>query len=113
MGKAKQYKAKVVKVLSQIASWTSDEEDVVTRFIQDNENGHYLLFDVGWHNDKRIYLPFIDIDVTSEGKVWLQHDGTDLKIAQLLHEEGIPKSDIVIGFQSRRRRELMDEFAVD
>lgn len=66
----------------------------------DNERGHYLLFSIGWPNDHREYLPFVHIDVQPSGKVYIQHDGTDLKIALLLVEKGIPKHDIVLAFQA-------------
>lgn len=112
MEKVADYKQKVVKVLGEIANWSADDELVDTQFIRDHENGHYLLFDVGWEGSKRIYLPFVHVDVTAEGKVWLQHDGTDLKIALLLYEAGIPKSDIVLGFHAPYNRELIPEFAV-
>ena len=35
----------------------------------------------------------------NNGKVWIQEDNTDLVIADDLERAGIPKSDIVLGFQ--------------
>ena len=46
------------------------------------------------------------------GRVWLQHDGTDLRIAERLVENGISKSDIVIGFQPPHVREDMLDYAI-
>lgn len=40
----------------------------------------------------------IHIDIRN-GKVWLQHDGTDARIAEQLIEAGILKHNIVLGFQ--------------
>jgi XisI protein len=51
-------------------------------------------------------------NIKPSGKVWLQHDGTSLRIAEELHERGIPKSDIVIGFQPPYVRPFMEEYAV-
>ena len=48
----------------------------------------------------------------ADGKVWIQHDGTDLKIALLLAEKGIPKKDIVIGFRNIEQRQHLTDFAV-
>lgn len=31
--------------------------------------------------------------------MWLQHDGTDLEVALLMTDRGIPEEDIVLGFQ--------------
>ena len=44
------------------------------------------------------------MDVKSDGRVWIQHDGTDLKIADRLVSEGIDKKDIVIGFHPPHAR---------
>jgi hypothetical protein len=52
------------------------------------------------------------LDIKPTGRVWLQHDGTDLHIAELLVQKGIPKSDIVIGFQAPHARVLMEDYAV-
>jgi hypothetical protein len=38
------------------------------------------------------------------GKVWIQADNTDAVFARKLEEEGIPKSDIVLGFRSPEMR---------
>lgn len=61
----------------------------------------------------RFNLPFVHIDVTKEGKVWIQHDGTDLRITDQLAERGIPKKQIVIGFKPPQARALMEEYAVE
>jgi hypothetical protein len=39
-----------------------------------------------------------------DGKVWLQHNGTDLRIAQDLVRAGIPREHIVLGFHHPSRR---------
>jgi hypothetical protein len=113
MDKIIAYKQAVRKVVSEIGAMVPSDENVETQIIMDDERGHYLLFSVGWENkDYREYSPFVHIDVKPTGKVWIQHDGTDLKIALLLVDEGIPKSDIVLGFRPLFRRDSTQEFAV-
>jgi XisI protein len=112
MDKVTAYKEKVRSVVQYIASISPSDDKVETQIIIDDVNGHYLLFSVGWESDDyREYSSFVHLDVKPDGKVWVQHDGTDLKIALLLFEEGIPKSDIVLGFKAPFRREMMPEFA--
>jgi hypothetical protein len=112
MDKITAYKSAVRKIVSEIASMVPSDENVETQLIMDDERGHYLLYSVGWeNNDYREYSSFAHIDVKPSGKVWIQHDGTDLKIALLLTDEGIPKSDIVLGFRSPYRRKITPEFA--
>lgn len=113
MDKITHHKAAVRKVVEEIAQMAPSDEKVETQLITDDEHGHYILFSVGWENeDYREYTPFVHIDVKPDGKVWLQHDGTDLKIALLLVEEGIPKDQIVLAFQAPYRRQWIPEFAV-
>ncbi len=76
----------------------------------DDERGHYLLLNIGWSGDHRgegrtIYLRL------HNGKVWLEDDCTDLDIGGRLLEAGIPKTDIVLGFQPPNLRKFT-EFAV-
>jgi XisI protein len=46
-----------------------------------------------------------------DGKIWLQHNGTENDIAAELIEMGAAKSDTVIGFQSPFKRQFT-EYAV-
>jgi hypothetical protein len=102
----------VREVITRIGNLVPDDDFSKTQIILDDESGHYLLVDIGWQDKLRTYLPFVHIDVTPDGKVWLQHDGTDLRIAGLLENEGIPKSSIVLGFKPPYIREMIDEYAV-
>jgi hypothetical protein len=107
-----EYKSIVKTLIREIGTTAPTDDFSETHTITDDENGHYLLLDTGWHDKKRVYLPFLHIDVKSDGKVWIQHDGTDLRVATMLVERGIPKSSIVLGFKSPHIRPLIDDFAV-
>ena len=54
---------------------------------------------VGWINGQRIYGSVIHLDLIN-GKVWLQHNGTEGDIAQELMAAGVARQDIVLGFRS-------------
>ena len=108
------YKKIARSVVEEVAAMSPEMEDgVENQLITDDEHGHYLYFGVGWElQSKRwFYATFIHIDVKATGRVWLQHDGTDLRIANLLVEKGIAQKDIVIGFQPPYVRETMVAFA--
>ena len=114
MDKVAQYKSIVQAVVEEIAAIAPSDENVQTQLIMDEERGHYLLYSVGWENDSyREYGAFVHIDVYPDGKVWIQHDGTDLKLAHWLIEKGIPSKEIVLGFRAPYRRALQPEFAVN
>jgi XisI protein len=50
------------------------------------------------------------IDV-KDGKIWIQYDGTEEGVANRLVAAGVPKDEIVLGFQSPFQR-MHTDFAV-
>ncbi len=112
MDKIKKHQTIIQEIVQEIARMTPSDEHSETQLIIDEARGHYVLFSIGWQDILREYLPFVHIDLKPDGKVWIQHDGTDLKIALWLVEKGIEKQDIVLAFQSLNRRKLMPEFAL-
>jgi hypothetical protein len=69
----------------------------------DRARDHYLLMAVGWDGHKRVHAPLIHVDII-EGKVWIQHDGTERGVALDLEAAGVPKDRIVLAFQHISRR---------
>lgn len=104
------YRAIVKRVLQEVAEMTPSEETIRTELVFDDANGHYQLGQVGWEGKRRVDDVFLHVDVL-DGKVWLQHDGTDLRIAEDFLRAGIPKEHIVLAFHHPSRR-ADTEFAV-
>lgn len=73
--------------------------DIDTEAIFDPECNHYELMHVGWDGPRRVHGSVLHVDIIN-GKVWIQHDGTESGIADELEEAGIPKDKIVLGFRS-------------
>ena len=112
MDKVIKYKNIVRELAEYVASMVPSDEKVETQIIIDEQRGHYLLYSVGWENgDYREYGAFFHIDVKPDGKVYIQHDGTSLILAELMYEKGIPKSDMVLAFRAPFRRKDAPEFA--
>ena len=107
MDKINRYK-KIVRTLVEeiVALVPNDEDGIENQLITDDEHGHYIYSGVGWEKNvtKWFYANFIHVDVKRDGKVWIQHDGTDLRVAKRLVTEGIEQSDIVIGFHPPQSR---------
>lgn len=95
------------------SSKSLERKNIETQLITDDEHGHYLVYFSGWRDMDRTYGCILHVDVKSNGKVWLQYDGTELIVAELLLEKGIPKEDIVLGFQAPYKRPLIPGFAVN
>lgn len=111
MDKINNYKNIVRNLLSEIAEnfRKSNRWEVIEAF--DEQHGQYILFTDGWQGEKREYGYFMHIEVSEKGKIWLRRDGTDLNIGQLILDEQVPKSDLVLAFNSPKMR-AMTEFAV-
>jgi XisI protein len=111
MDKVNLYKEIVNSIAVEIAEMTPSDEISETQLIVDLERGHFVLFSLGWFGNQREYLPFVHIDVRSDAKICIQHDGTDLVLAQWLLDRGVPKHDIVLAYHAPARRELIPDFA--
>ena len=79
--------------------------------IIDDSHGQYLLYNNTWSHEKRYYGCFLHLEVHNNAKIWIHHDGTELLVAEKLLESGVPKQDIVLGFQPPSHRSMTD-FAV-
>jgi hypothetical protein len=100
----------VQQLLEDYAALSGDDPTVAIELIFDTVRDSYQLVHVGWHGDRRIHGCILHLDIR-DGKIWLQHNGTENDIAAELVEMGAAKSDIVIGFHSPFKRQFT-EYAV-
>lgn len=83
--------------------------DITIETIFDTQKDRYLLMTVGWDGPRRVHGCLVHIDI-NQGKIWIQRDGTEEGIATALVAAGIPKEQIVLGFQPAEIRRYT-EFA--
>ncbi len=83
----------------------ASEYEVQTLF--DAEHDHYQLLYVGWRRNKRDFGCILHVDI-KDGKIWIQHDGTEEGLANRLVEMGVPKQDIVLAFHEPDVRQFTD-----
>jgi hypothetical protein len=57
-----------------------------------------LLLREGWDKSRRVHAIIVHLEIR-DGKIWVQEDWTEHVVAADLEEVGIPKSEIVLGFQ--------------
>jgi hypothetical protein len=110
MANLEHYRETIQTLLENYAALSRDDQDIETELIFDTTRDHYQLVHVGWHDDRRIYGCILHLDL-KDGKIWLQHNGTENDIAAELVEMGVPKTDIVIGFHSPFKRQFT-EYAI-
>ncbi len=82
-------------------------EEFETQLICDDEQGHYYLMRIGWDKHTRIHACLIHLDLRGE-KIWVQRDGTEYGVANELVDQGVPREDIVLGFQAPYKRKYTD-----
>ncbi len=106
-----EYRNRIQELLRRYASQPTSALGVEIQTVFDTENDHYQLVSVGWLKNHRVYGCVLHLDIKGE-KVWIQHNGTEIPIAEELVSLGIPKDHIVIGFHSPQMR-LLTEYAVN
>lgn len=79
------------------------------QLIFDTERDHYQVIHLGWEELTRVYGCIIHVDI-KDGKIWIQRDRTEVGVANELVNAGVPKKDIVLGFQAPYKRPFT-EFA--
>ena len=104
-----QYRQQIKTVLENHARHVWDDR-IQAQIIIDPERDHYQLVYVGWRDSIRCYGVVLHIDII-DGKIWIQQDGTEIGSANELVEMGVPKQDIVLGFDPPNLRQYTD-FAI-
>jgi XisI protein len=108
--KTDRYREIVRRLVEEYAGYKPSHGQIETEAIVDSAKDHYEVMHVGWDGQRRIHGSVVHIDIIG-GKVWVQYDGTSRPVAEELVTAGIPREDIVLGFQPANVRPLT-EFAV-
>jgi hypothetical protein len=103
MAKLEQYRAHIQQLIKRYGAYKPAYGDIEVETIFDIERDHYELVNVGWNDHQRIRGCVLHIDIKN-GKIWIQHDGTEKGIANELFELGVPKEDIVLAFHAPYKR---------
>ena len=104
MDRTTQYREILKNVVNHYASIGKDPPGVKTYASIDPEHDIYSVESTGWENNRRVYGRFIHMDL-KDGKIWVQHDGTNWPVVDELEKAGVPKEDIVLGFIPPHRRQ--------
>ena len=107
MDKVKEYRHKIVQILSEFARPPSLNPEIERQFIGDTERDRYAVVFFGWQNERRVFGSVLYLEIKN-GKIWIQHNNTELEIAKELVSQGVPKEDIVLGLHSPFMRQYTD-----
>ena len=104
MDKRASYRKIVQDTLRNYVGGKSSTTTIRRELVIDTAHDHYQVMRTGWRGEDRIFGPSVHLDII-DGKIWIQHDGTDRPVAEALLEAGVPKEDIVLGFQPEHLRQ--------
>jgi hypothetical protein len=111
MDKLTQYRSLIQKLLTEYRQLGKSQLDESTdRLAFDLERDEYLWFQSGWRGKERVRHITVYLRIVN-GKIWVEEDMTNLCVVDDLLAAGVPKQDIVLGFQHPSKRSLT-EFAI-
>jgi hypothetical protein len=99
MDKVTNYRQIIQELLIEHSQIVPVYGDIKMELLFDHERDRYQVARVGWLQGKRVYGALIHVDIIDE-KIWIQYDGTEVAIANELLEKGVPREDIVLGYQT-------------
>lgn len=110
MDKLDRYRDIIEQTLSKHVFNSDRYPHLRDRTVFDRRTDNYLVLREGWENSRHIHNNVIHVELLND-KVWIQIDWTEHGVARDLEEAGIPKSEIVLGFQPPQVRPYT-EYAV-
>lgn len=106
MDKIENYRSIITSILEKYAKiMPVNLIEVENELIMDTVRDSYQLVRVGFENRRRVHYCVFHFDIRN-GKIWVQQDVTDIPVAQLLLDAGVPKEDLVLGFHAPYMREI-------
>jgi hypothetical protein len=106
MDKLTKYRQLILAILNKyVKIQLANSPEIENELIIDEKGDHYQLIRLGFENLRRVHYCVFHFDIKND-KIWIQQDSTDIPVAQLLLDEGVPKEDIVLAFHAPYRREL-------
>jgi hypothetical protein len=97
--KLKKYEKAIISILGEYAKIKYANVKGGNQLIIDKTNHQYQVVTIGWEGDLFVHdcpMHFAIID----NKIWIQQNMTEWEVGEMLEEQGVPKSDIVVGFLS-------------
>lgn len=115
MDKLEQYRDIIETTLRRIVDMTENAFTKVAslrdKAVLDRQTDNYLIVREGWDGPRHLDRIVVHLEIMN-GKIWIQEDWIEHGIATKLEAAGIPKSDIVLGFQPPDIRSLTEYAAV-
>ena len=99
MDRIDRYRQAVRESLLAYAAIPFSHGEIECQPIFDTQRDRYQIINIGWDINRRVHGCCLHLDII-DGKIWIQHNSTEKAIGEELVERGIPREDIVLGFQA-------------
>ncbi len=106
----KSYSELIQRILTEHARHKPSYGDIEVETIFDLQHDRYQIVHMGWHHQRRVHQCLMHIDIRNH-KIWILHNTIEHELDTELLDEGVPKTDIVLGFCPPELRSFSD-FAV-
>ena len=107
MDKLANYQQIIQQLLTDYSQSKPAYGEIEVELIFDTQRNHYQIVHLGWQHKRWIHHCVMHLDIRDE-KIWIFCNSTEHDIVANLMELGVPKQDIVLGFQPPFIRELSD-----
>jgi len=104
MDKLEQYRQLIQSLLTEYVATPISNGAIESQTVFDTQQDHYQVMNVGWDGHRRVHGCVLHLDI-KDGKIWVQHNTTEMRVAHELTARGVPKEDIILGFQAPYVRE--------
>ena len=103
MDRVASYRQIIKHIIAEYAALKPSYGDIEVETIFDESHDHYEMIYTSWNEWRRVHGTVIHVDIR-DGKVWIQHDGTEDSIAYEFLDAGIPHEYIVLAFHPPQAR---------
>jgi XisI protein len=111
MERIKKYQAILVKLLQESVQQfpAEPQSEVEEHLILDTQRHYFQWLTIGWEADE-VFKSYINVHfvIKPSGKIWLMENNTEIRFAEELVKRGVPRQDIVLGFQPPSVRAYTD-----
>ena len=111
MAPIENYRNAIQTLLTDYAATPVSNGEIDCYTIFDEKQDHYQVMNVGWDGYRRVHGCVLHLSIKG-GKIWIEQNTTEMRVAEALIEQGVSRAKIVLGFQSPEMRQYTEYASV-
>lgn len=104
MDKLELYRQSIQSLLTEYAAVPISYGAIETQTIFDTQQDRYQVVNVGWKGNRRVHGCVLHLNI-KDGKIWVEHNTTEMRVGHELVAMGVAKEDIILGFPAPYARQ--------